>query len=226
MIDTTLINPRNLWYVVGLIVTDGNLSKDGRHINITSNHKPYLEEIKKALFISNKITMKGRGGNSAKIYSFLQFGDVNFYKFLLGIGLTPNKSLTLSKIKVPEAYFKDFLRGVVDGDGCIQTWMHKSNYHIQWSLRITSGANEFSKWIKSETEKYFRVKGKIHTQAYANRNPIHIIKFGKLASKVILKEIYYPGCLSLHRKKLKAMECIETSSGFIKYGNVITIDQA
>jgi len=31
------IQPPNLWYFVGIITSDGNLSPDGRHIGITSN---------------------------------------------------------------------------------------------------------------------------------------------------------------------------------------------
>ena len=36
MIDLTKIKPNDLWYLVGLVATDGSLSLDGRHINITS----------------------------------------------------------------------------------------------------------------------------------------------------------------------------------------------
>jgi len=121
MVDLKLIKPEDLWYIVGLISADGNLSKDSRHIEITSKTKEYLIDIKKALKINAKISKKSRGGSKIKIYSHLRFSDAAFYKFLLNTGLTPRKSLTLGKIKIDHRYFPHFLRGVIDGDGCICT---------------------------------------------------------------------------------------------------------
>lgn len=56
-------------------------------------------------------------GYTRKRSAHIQFGDVNFYKFLLQIGLMPSKTKIISKIDIPENYFFDFLRGHLDGDG-------------------------------------------------------------------------------------------------------------
>jgi hypothetical protein len=48
------IKGTNLWYLVGLITSDGNLSPDGRHIDITSSDYDFLLEIKKRIGIENK----------------------------------------------------------------------------------------------------------------------------------------------------------------------------
>ena len=48
----------NLWYLVGLITSDGCLSSDGRHIDITAKEYEFLEKIKQATGISNKIGIK------------------------------------------------------------------------------------------------------------------------------------------------------------------------
>ncbi len=52
------IEGSNLWYLVGLITTDGCLSSDGRHIDITSKDYAFLQEIKDCLGIGNKIGSK------------------------------------------------------------------------------------------------------------------------------------------------------------------------
>ncbi|MBU4377296.1 MAG: hypothetical protein KKD29_07505 [Candidatus Omnitrophica bacterium] len=105
----------NLWYLVGLITSDGNLSLDGRHIDITSKDYEFLQSIKKLIGIENKIGVKY---NSMRQKAFcIQMANRNFYDFLLGIGLTPRKSLTLTQIDVPKIYFHEFLRGLIDGDG-------------------------------------------------------------------------------------------------------------
>lgn len=202
MVDQNLVRPTDLWYVIGIIVSDGNLSLDGRHLNITSKDLVLIERIKAALFLTNKISMKARGGETVKKYGFLQFGDAKFYRYLLTIGLTPKKSITLGKISVPEQYFPDFLRGVIDGDGNIHRWNHPQNGGEQWELRITSAAPIFSKWLFDTTQKYFKVKGILVSgkDLRHNRNPRFVIKFGKMAGREIVRRYYYQSALVLPRK--------------------------
>ncbi len=223
MVDLKLIKPKNLWYAIGLIASDGNLSKDDRHIDITSKDRKYLYSVRKILGIKSKLGRKSRGSSKEKRYSALQFGDVNFYRYLVSLGLTQAKSLTLGKMKIEHKYFSDFLRGVIDGDGCISTWIHKTNLHRQWSLRVTSAAPIFINWLKNETESYFKVRGRLHT--YYNRgyqkNPICILKFGKLAAKIILQQIYYKNAFCLNRKNLKCIKCLRDENKMINYGGVL-----
>ncbi len=221
MVDLKNINPKSLWYFVGLIATDGNLSKDGRHIEVTSKNKSHLLYVKTSLNSNIKISKKS-GGASKKFYHRLQFSDVKFYRFLLSIGLMPKKSLILGKIKINRKYFPDFLRGVVDGDGCITTWIHKTNLRRQWSLRITSAAPIFVKWLKEEIEKYFSVRGKLYGYKYKNKkNAIYILKFGKLPTKIIIENIYKNSTVFLDRKKKKHLECLRDENRMKNYGNVL-----
>src|SRR3989344_3916087 len=81
-------------YAIGLITTDGCLSGDGRHIDFTSKDISLLKTFLKCLGIKNKIGRKTSGYSHNK-YTRIQFGDVIFYRFLLGIGLTPAKSKIL-----------------------------------------------------------------------------------------------------------------------------------
>lgn len=223
MVDLSLVKSKNLWYVVGLIATDGNLSSDRRHLNITSKDEQLIRDVKKVLFLKNKITRKARGGEKEKKYFVLQFGDVKFYNYLLKIGLMPSKSLILGKINVPKKYFIDFLRGVIDGDGCIRTWVHKTNKNYQWSLSIISASPIFVKWFKKEIEDFFEVKGKIYGYKNKDRkNFLYTIKFGKFAAKIIVKKTYYKNCLCLKRKLKKVQECLKSENGLTKYGNVVS----
>lgn len=127
MVDLNKIKPSELWYVIGYIASDGYLSSDGRHLNITSKDRKHLYSIRNALGINNKIGRKTRGDKKIKKYSQLQFGDVNFYRYLLKIGFSSKKSLILGKINIDNNFFIDFIRGVIDGDGNISTWIHSTN---------------------------------------------------------------------------------------------------
>lgn len=223
MVDLKNTKQENLWYIVGLIVTDGNLSSDGRHIHITSKDICILERVREALDLKAKIGRKSSGSNKEKKYGFLAFSDVNFYRYLLGIGLTPRKSLTIGEIVVPIKYFSDFTRGIIDGDGNISRWIHSTNKHEQWSLRIVSGSERFIKWFADVAMRHFGVRGRLHVAKFKQKkNPLYIVKFGKIATKIILSKSYYYGCLALPRKQIQANLCIKSGDGWRGYANMST----
>ncbi len=195
------ISGSNLWYLVGLITSDGNLSKDGRHIDITAKEKNFLQRIKESLILVNKVCKKNKG--TPKQAYRIQIANKEFYEFLLSIGLTQNKSLTIGELKVPKEYFIDFLRGVIDGDGCIRKWRHPSNQGEQWSLRIYSGSEGFIRWLKDASEILLRIRGKIYKQSDSQ----WVLKYGKIAAKKIAEQCYYKNCLGLERKIKLAQEC-------------------
>lgn len=222
MVDYKNIKQEHLWYVVGLIATDGNLSRNGRHIAITSKDRDYLFLIRDILGLHCVLGKKSSGSVKEKKYSVLQFSDVAFYKYLQSVGLFPRKSLILGKIAVPDDYFHDFFRGVVDGDGCISTWINSANGYKQWSLSVVSAAPIFIFWLKEASEKYFNVKGKLYTYHFKNKkNPISKLKFGKLAAKVIITQSYYEGAFALGRKNIKSKLCLQDPSLMINYGGVV-----
>lgn len=222
MINLNKIKPENVWYIIGLIATDGNLSRDGRHINITSKDREHLFLVRDALGLQSVIGKKASGTQKEKRYSVLQFSDVHFYRYLESIGLHSRKSLTLGKINVDPRYFNDFLRGVIDGDGCIRGWIHKGNNHPQWSLDVTSAAPIFIQWLKEEIENSMHIKGKLYTYTKkGKKNKINILKFGKLAAKIIFEKTYYEGALALDRKMLKGKLCLQDQNRMVNYGGVL-----
>ncbi|MFH0935868.1 MAG: LAGLIDADG family homing endonuclease [Candidatus Omnitrophota bacterium] len=200
----------NLWYLVGLITTDGCLSPDGRHIDITSKDSDFLQTIKDITGVSNKIGIKYNGKKQK--YFHIQIGNKNFYDFLLSVGLLQNKSLTLGALEIPHQYFVDFLRGIIDGDGCIRRWIHPDNKREQWSLRIYSGSAAFINWLNSVVVQLLRVRGKIHK----NASNTWVLKYGKMAAKEISGRCYYINCLGLDRKIRLAQECVDSYKGWNK----------
>ena len=195
----------NLWYLIGLIASDGCLSPDGRHIDITSNDYEFLAELKIATGLNNKIGVK------QKAYH-IQFANRNFYDFLVSIGLTQRKSLTIGALKIPKRFFVDFLRGLIDGDGSIRSWKHPTNLGEQWSLRIYSGSNKFLKWLDEKIKKYLMVRGQLYQ--YNIQGTQYVLKFGKMAAKVILEHCYYDNSFALKRKSQLAQQCIHSYSGW------------
>jgi len=68
----------NIAYAVGLLTTDGNLSKDGRHIDFTSKEQKLIATFKNCLNLQNKIGKKIGGFKVPTIAYRVQFGNVVF----------------------------------------------------------------------------------------------------------------------------------------------------
>jgi hypothetical protein len=202
------IEGSNLWYLVGLITSDGYLSSDGRHIDITSKDYNFLNELIEKFNFVCKVCIKNRGTNN-QAYR-IQIANKKFYEFLLSVGLMQNKSLVLEQIKIPEIHFFDFLRGLIDGDGGIQRWTHHTNKREQWNLRVASGSRKFLVWLKNEIEKIMGVKGRLYFESKTQFR----LKYGKMAARIIAQKCYYDGSFALRRKKDLARECINSYLGW------------
>lgn len=189
----------NLAYILGFIATDGSLSKDGRHIILTSKDHDLLVSIRSALNLSITISKKARGSSLEKVYSVLQITDTNFYEFLVDLGFTPNKSKTIGSIKIPKKYFFDFFRGCIDGDGSITLSRHPESKHAQLKLRLCSASPKFLIWIQSEMQSITKITGGwIQT---TRDSSISTLCYGKSDSIQILRLLYNTqSALRLERK--------------------------
>lgn len=190
-----------LAYALGLLATDGNLSKDGRHINFTSKDLEQIKNFKKCLGLRNKVGRKSRAFGHEKKYFVVQFGDVLFYKWLMGLGLTPNKSKTIGKLHIPDKFFFDFLRGCFDGDGCINSyWDSRWPNSYMFYLRFASASLECLTWLGKTVRKLCRASGRIRsgTRQYE-------LVFAKEATRILFKKMFYSESGPfLKRKFLKA----------------------
>jgi hypothetical protein len=77
----------------------------------------------------------------------LQVCDYVFREFLESRGLTPNKSLSIGPLDIPDAVFADFLRGELDGDG---SWFLAKGWRGCLYLVGTfrSASQQFLEWLQ------------------------------------------------------------------------------
>jgi hypothetical protein len=189
-------------YIIGLITTDGSLSKDGRHIIFTSKDKELVLTFKQILNLSNAIGLKASGSTKTKKYSYIQFGDVNFYTFLEKIGLMPNKTLQLKNLKIPSQYFFDFLRGHFDGDGSFYSyWDKRWKSSFMFYTAFISASKPHILWIQHNIQKLLGIKGHI---THGRGVSVYQLKYAKKESMILVKKMYYSDDLPcLQRKRLK-----------------------
>lgn len=199
-----------LAYIVGLLVTDGNLSSNGRTIVMRSSDIDLLETFKRCLNVNNKIGQTKNGTN----YSYrIQHGNVQLYRWLLKIGLFPNKTYTIGAIKIPDAYFRDFVRGHFDGDGTIFTYKDEYNSYRgrvytnnRLYVKLVSASPAHIFWLHEKIKKLTGLNGALlKHRPSPNRVAMWEIKFAKKESIRFLQWIYYqPKLPCLHRKQILA----------------------
>lgn len=197
-------------YVVGLIATDGNLSRNGRTLSLTSKDLDLLETVRACLDLRNRMSPV-KGGYGTTCYR-VQWSDRCFYHWLVGMGLTPAKSLTLGPLAIPDEYFADFLRGCIDGDGCILVYTDR--YHTTKDARyvyerlyvsLVSASRPFLEWIQTTVHRLIGVSGTIDTKRERDRRPISRLRYPKAESIRVIGWMYYaPNVPCLARKRVKA----------------------
>lgn len=206
-----------LAYVVGLLVTDGCLSNNGRSVILRSSDYSLLETFNKCLDIKNKIeeTKSTKTSWAKKVSYRVQYGNIQFYQWLLSIGLTPAKTYTIGKIDVPDRYFRDFLRGHLDGDGSVFTYTDKYNHYkgknyinTRVYTRFISASEKHISWLHKAMQRLSPVKGALLYRIYKRegRVPMWEIKFSKYESLKLLRWIYYRKTLPTLERKRKIAE--------------------
>lgn len=129
-------------YILGFIYADGNINwnieKSYRALTITAaaKDKKHLENIRHRMK-STKPLLYSSKTNSYRLI----VNNKAICQDLMEIGLTPRKLLTVKFPEIPSKHLKDFIRGVIDGDGNIRYVNRKKSPYFE--ITISSGSEEF-----------------------------------------------------------------------------------
>lgn len=187
-------------YAVGLLVTDGCIVDDGRHIIFVSKDMEQLHNFQKALQIEVPIS-HSRSGYTKEMTTRIQFSDALFHDFLIDIGIPPNKTKIIDEIKVPSKYFFDFLRGHLDGDGCVYSyWDPRWKSSFLCYTTFVSASKEHIDWLQVQIQKQLGILGHMSTQ---QKKIVYQLRYAKADSRTLWKKMYRKDSLCLSRKRLK-----------------------
>lgn len=197
----------DLAYAVGLIATDGNLSKKRGRVAIMSNDTDLLDLVRRRLRINASIRPH-RGGYGTRCHH-LTWNDRGFYDWLVDVGLTPAKSLTLGPLAIPDKYFADFFRGCLDGDGSVVSYIDRHNtfksvsyVYTRLYVSIVSASFRFIEWLRTRVQHLTTVVGRVDVRRSRGRHDIWRLRYAKRESLALLRWIYYaPDVICLTRKQ-------------------------
>lgn len=206
--DINLLNA----HLLGIIWSDGSISNGhGVSIRLNQNDQDYLEKISKSLVEGSKhpkiYTIKNKLGNgrySKKDQVGLSICRTDFVQYLeRNLGLPRNKEkvnhgLPECILKANDSVFFSFLRGFMEGDGCIT----KNKNHPSVSFSCTSKVadeliDQLAKRLKLSVSKVLD-KGSTYSAKVAGRS-----------SSLLLLSHIYRNCDNtpiMRRKLLKALE--------------------
>jgi len=109
------------FYLLGVIMSDGCVSKTSNNIQIKSKDIKWISEIGKAIKNKSNIFLYKNCG-------VLSFNSYRIKEWLMSYGCVPAKSLCLKINKeIPQKYLPFFLNGIIDGDGWITKQYVKHN---------------------------------------------------------------------------------------------------
>lgn len=190
-------------YWLGYICADGNIKQDSNEIRIiTSLDIDYIEQAYNN-FLTQTDTNKSMKTSASKYLYLdkrcnkqtmtLSFSNKEVKEYLVNLGITPSKSLTLC-LNFPITF--SFLRGVIDGDGHISK-TGRACYITSASLLFT---NQISNFLKSNNIKYSvnSLKPK-----HMNHSIIYTIRICSKNITEFYNYLYQDGQYFLERKKSK-----------------------
>lgn len=191
-------------YAVGLITSDGNLSPDERHLILVSKDISLLKTFKKCLGLKNKIGLRRSGYTGKKNCYYVAFGNVIFYKWLINIGLMPNKTKKIGSLKVLNKYFFDFLRGYLDGDGYIckyQDPVYPNSQRVYINFYAISF--KYLQWLKKTLNRLLNINGYIRKGVGTL-----ILTYAKKESLKLLPRLYYNDEIPYLKRKYKIAQSL------------------
>jgi hypothetical protein len=157
---------------------------------------------------TNKIgTERTRTGGTA---FKTQFGDAALYEWLMAVGLTPRKSLTLGSLRVPDEHVLALARGLLDGDGSIINKTYRANtrssapYYWEYLLtRFISASKKHLEWLQRRLSKQLGIRGWLGASSITTRGTtMWALTYAKRESCTLLPALYAdPSAPCLIRKR-------------------------
>ena len=113
---------------------------------------------------------------------------------LMGHGLYNNKSLSLKFPRVPKQFLKDFIRGVIDGDGNVRYVNRKRSPYFE--ITVSSGSKEFCEGLVKSVSFSLGINAKVR-KLIGNT---YIVQYSCRRGLMLGEWIYSSSCLCLNRK--------------------------
>ena len=191
-------------YWLGFLFADGNISHTGNRLEVRLSIKDlsHLEKFRKFLGLTTEIRTGICNGNG---FCHLSVRNKHLWHTLDSLGCHPRKSLILEfpnfSIFSDVKLIKHFIRGYIDGDGCLTIHRGSENYY-RTEINLV-GTEKFLTVVR----KLFYDEGYIRNKSCTNwENKAYSLVFSDLPSRKIARLLYEKATVYLERKYDKYLE--------------------
>lgn len=200
-----IMDSEEKFYWLGFLYADGNISSTGNRLEVRLSSKDleHLEKFRKFLNLTTEIRVGVCNGNG---FCHLSVRNKHLWNTLNNLGCVPCKSLILTfpnkqLFNNNSTFLMAFIRGYVDGDGCLCTYLSSSGY-IRTELNVV-GTESFVNTVN----KIFKNKGYIRNKSCTNwSNKAFSLSFSDVPSRRIARLLYENATIYLERKYNKYLE--------------------
>ena len=190
-------------FILGFILADGCIIKgtykgysDSLKFGVQLKDADIIEKIKKELESGHKISF-------VKNTAHFCVSSQQIVDDLKKLGIKYRKSLNEKIPNVPGKFKKDFIRGVIDGDGSI--WYDSRNYP---TLSLCGGKNTLT-YVRDYFKKHFGANSTIGRRKFSKEagNYLYQIAYRANTAKKLILHLYNNAEIFLDRKYNLAMKC-------------------
>lgn len=190
----------NMAYILGLLASDGCVSKDTNHwyIDLQIKDEQILYDIKKEIGFEGPLqhytNNQGTDFSRLRVCSKVMKDDLSHYNII------PKKTFTLSPPSfLNEEYYISYIRGYFDGDGCI--YINYDTYAYNWY--ICGARKEVLEWIKDILLNKYGIITSLKTSPKTLKNGdkfYYLQTYNKSTILQIFQILYVPNSLYIKRK--------------------------
>ena len=209
----TNINTEEKAYWLGFMYADGYVSSDKYSkkvgINLKISDYNHLEKFNKSLKSNYPIKIYDTGKFGYKEhteYCRIIIADNKLYDGIVSNGVVEHKTTIIKPPNISKELYGHFIRGYLDGDGCISKSIHKGR--LEYGIKIL-GTEDLLNFIKD----YIEENNVAKIRKFYKRKPNDIVKSidfsGNLQVKKFLDLIYKNATIYLDRKYNRYLELVE-----------------
>ena len=189
------------FYWLGFLYADGNISKIGNRLELTLALKDidHLEKFRNFLKLTTEIKTVLRNGHYA---CRLYVRNKHLWETLNNLGCVPCKSLILEFpkkeiFKNNKMFILHFIRGYVDGDGCLSYYWNKQHTSINTQVSIVSTES----FLNSIKKLFGNKHGYIHNKSSKDwENKAYQLTFNGAIARKFARYLYEKATIYMQRK--------------------------
>lgn len=173
-------NKQLLWYLIGLITTDGHIDSRSKTVCVFQKDIPFLKHLQLLLKHNGKVYTSTSKDGEEKCYA-IHILDEKLHNFLVDNDFETDKRYNVKFLDCPKEFLSDYIRGLFDGDGCL-SYKYISGRFEGCILQFTSGSKLLAEKLQSVLKEIgfdFNIQNKISVTG----NPYYDIKL------CIMKEV-------------------------------------